>query len=170
MFFSREQEAQELQRRLEESGKRLLESLAQLDQPIAEPEHAKPRVVLISSDFFERASLVQSLSHEFDILVAEDIHMCLAYIADRQPYAILIDDKRKDPLDAVEVVESLKQVVNIRQVPLVYIDSNLDVNKRFALLRAGVTDYLAKPLDYVSLIRRLHILPRMAQMIIMEPS
>src|SRR5215475_2557803 len=110
MFYSREQEALELQRRVEESGKRLLESLAWLDRPVSEPERAKPRVMLISSNIFERISLEQSLSHDYSIIIEEDINALSSHLPEGQPYAILIDAERKDDIEGVAIIEALNHI------------------------------------------------------------
>lgn len=117
--------------------------------------------VLIVEDNAELAGQVKStLIHErFVVDVAGDGEEGL-FLAETEPYDVIILDLGLPKLDGLSVLQRLRSSGN--EVPVLILTSRDTWREKVTGLRAGADDYLAKPFEFEELLARLEALIRRA--------
>ena len=117
--------------------------------------------VLIVEDNAELArQLKNTLVHErYVVDIAGDGEDGL-FLAQSEPYDIVVLDLGLPKLDGLSVLQNLRSVGN--EVPVLILTSRDTWREKVTGLRAGADDYLAKPFEFEELLARLEALIRRA--------
>ncbi|MES1982561.1 MAG: HD domain-containing phosphohydrolase [Pseudomonadota bacterium] len=108
-----------------------------------------PTVVIIDDEFTSRAILskvVQNIQENIIVKTFADPVVAVAWVKDNQPDLILVDYVMSG-MTGLEVVQEVRRIPALHDVPIVVITSIEERNIRYQALEAGVTDFITKPID-----------------------
>lgn len=71
----------------------------------------------------------------------------------RQSYSLILMDLRMAGMDGIETTKALRKLPNGKQTPVIALTANTTGNMAETCLRAGMDDYLPKPVDFRRLIQ-----------------
>jgi|GEM_PF-700197 len=123
--------------------------------PQKKPETAK-RIFVVDSDCAFAAIVATYLrASGFQVQQFDTTEKCMLHVFTEQPHAILMDvGLHGDDLDGLKSIEYIKNQFGI-VVPIILLSTRTDMQARLRSLRAGCTDYLTKPINYLYLVERI---------------
>jgi PAS domain S-box-containing protein len=90
----------------------------------------------------------------YDVRPADSGKLALASVESTKPDLILLDI-RMPGMDGFEVCRRLKERIDSREIPLVFISSLTDVSERVQGLELGAVDFISKPFQKQELLARI---------------
>ena len=108
----------------------------------------KKRILIIDDDSRNIFALTATLrAKSFECLSCQNARDALDILTtDEQIDAILIDMMMPD-MDGYEAIPRIKNIAHRRHTPIFSVTAQAMVGDREKCLRAGATDYVAKPID-----------------------
>jgi two-component system chemotaxis response regulator CheY len=94
----------------------------------------------------------------FDVVQAEDGACALQLLADGRP-DLLITDINMPRLDGIGLIQAVRKLERLRQMPILVLTSETNAMKRAQGRRLGVGEWLLKPFDGLAL---CHAVARLA--------
>ena len=133
-----------------------------------------PIAVIIDDEFTSRAILgkvIQGIQKGIILQAFADPIAAMAWVRENQPDLITVDYVMSG-MTGLEVVQQIRRISTLKDVPIVVVTSMEDRNIRYKALEAGATDFIAKPIDpYECGVRCRNMLSlRMQQKIILDRS
>lgn len=123
-----------------------------------DPYHNATRVLLVEDAPFLRYAFGRLLRlHGFDVMEANDGREALACLSKFRPQMI-VTDLMMPGMDGVELIERLRADPETADVPVVAITAEATEQAEQRARRAGVDDFLVKPIDLPTLLDRLRAL------------
>jgi two-component system, cell cycle response regulator DivK len=123
-----------------------------------DPYHNATRVLLVEDAPFLRHAFGRLLRlHGFDVMEANDGREALACLSKFRPQMI-VTDLMMPGMDGVELIERLRADPETADVPVVAITAEATEQAEHRARRAGVDDFLVKPIDLPTLLDRLRAL------------
>ncbi len=96
-------------------------------------------------------------SFGYRVEVFYDSKSLVGAFAARRPDALVADIMlREGDLAGVELLASLRQGMDLRELPVLFVTARNDVDARLAAVRGGAAGYYVKPLDVMALVERLN--------------
>ncbi|CAG0998388.1 partial Signal transduction histidine-protein kinase BarA, partial [Rhodocyclaceae bacterium] len=87
--------------------------------------------------------------------LAADGEQALA-LAGRQAYALILMDMKMEGMDGIDATRRIRRLPGYRATPIVAVTANAFAGDREQCLRAGMDDYLAKPVNRDQLFATIH--------------
>lgn len=120
----------------------------------------KERILVIEDDEETADYLKQSLSLEdYEVVVALNGQDGIDKAKKENPNLVLLDLNLPD-MDGLEVCRTIKQDVELRQVPVIVITARVTTEDKVTGLEAGADDYISKPFSPREIIARIKALFR----------
>lgn len=119
--------------------------------------HSKPgagkRIFIVDSDCAFASIIATYLrASGFQVQQFETTAKCMLHVFTEHPHAILLDvGLHGDDLDGLKSIEYIKNQFGI-VVPIILLSTRTDMHVRLKALRAGCTDYLTKPINFLYLV------------------
>lgn len=117
------------------------------DSAIPNPD--KPRAKILVVD--DQPINVQLLRHTFErenmkIITAYSGQECIEKVRQERPDIILLDVMMPG-MDGIEVCQRLKQSIDFKTIPIIFISARSSKEGRLEGLDSGAVDYITKPID-----------------------
>lgn len=133
-----------------------------------------PVVVIIDDEFTSRAILgkvIQSVQKGIILQTFADPVAAMSWVREN-PADLITVDYVMNGMTGLEVVQQIRRMSALKDVPIVVVTSLEDLNVRYRALEAGATDFITKPIDpYECGVRCRNMLSlRMQQKIILDRS
>ena len=123
-----------------------------------DPYHNATRVLLVEDAPILRYAFVRLLRlHGFEVMEANNGREALACLSKFRPQ-LIVTDLTMPVMDGVVLIERLRADPETADVPVVAITAEATEQAEQRARRAGVDDFLAKPIDFNTLLDRLHAL------------
>jgi CheY-like chemotaxis protein len=131
---------------------------------IAPPQNGRIRVLVVDDEAMARRSLCQLLQMSgYFCAVAADGAQALELVQAFHPQAIILD-LMMPVMDGFETTRRLKDDPETRSIPILALTASTTAEDRRQALRAGVDDFLTKPINLDELLLHLrHRLPAPAE-------
>lgn len=112
--------------------------------------------ILIVDDEADSRTLLRTLlvEHGYKVRAADSGDLALATMADTRPDLILLDI-RMPGINGFEVYRQLKNGVDTRDIPVMFISASSDLEEKVEGLRLGAVDYVTKPFQREELLARV---------------
>lgn len=114
----------------------------------------RPRVLVVDDQELNRQLVRAVLGVTMDVTEAESGDLALALL-DRQPFDAVLLDVEMPGRDGLETVRAIRAREALHGLPVVAVTAHDGDGERQRLMAAGMTDYLAKPLEPAALTRVL---------------
>lgn len=118
-----------------------------------------PTILIAEDDANLRLLIERQLKTRFDTLVAADGHEALETIGSRR-VDLLVADIMMPRMDGFELVQNLRRRGS--EMPVLMLTANQSFDAKRSGFRAGIDDYMTKPVNYEELILRIEALLRRA--------
>ncbi len=128
----------------------------------AEPSSTTPgrlRVLVVEDNADMNRFIVQCLRSEFDIITAFDGAEGLAKALEHRP-AIVVTDIMMPRVSGAEMVASMRETEELRNVPVLLLSARADEELRIQLLEDGASDFIVKPFAEAELRARVRTVAR----------
>jgi len=123
-----------------------------------DPYHNATRVLLVEDAPILRYAFGRLLRlHGFEVMEANNGREALACLSKFRPQ-LIVTDLTMPVMDGVVLIERLRADPETADVPVVAITAEATEQAEQRAKRAGVDDFLAKPIDFNTLLDRLHAL------------
>jgi CheY-like chemotaxis protein len=123
-----------------------------------DPYHNATRVLLVEDAPILRYAFGRLLRlHGFEVMEANNGREALACLSKFRPQ-LIVTDLTMPVMDGVVLIERLRADPETAEVPVVAITAEATEQAEQRARRAGVDDFLAKPIDFNTLLDRLHTL------------
>ena len=123
-----------------------------------DPYHNATRVLLVEDAPILRYAFGRLLRlHGFEVMEANNGREALACLSKFRPQ-LIVTDLTMPVMDGVVLIERLRADPETADVPVVAITAEATEQAEQRARRAGVDDFLAKPIDFNTLLDRLHAL------------
>ena len=123
-----------------------------------DPYHNATRVLLVEDAPILRYAFGRLLRlHGFEVMEANNGREALACLSKFRPQ-LIVTDLTMPIMDGVVLIERLRADPETADVPVVAITAEATEQAEQRARRAGVDDFLAKPIDFNTLLDRLHAL------------
>jgi len=123
-----------------------------------DPYHNATRVLLVEDAPILRYAFGRLLRlHGFEVMEANNGREALACVSKFRPQ-LIVTDLTMPIMDGVVLIERLRADPETADVPVVAITAEATEQAEQRARRAGVDDFLAKPIDFNTLLDRLHAL------------
>ncbi len=112
-------------------------------------EYSAPTVVIIDDEFTSRVILekvVQGIRKDVTVKTFAEPIVAMAWIKANQPDLIMVDYVMKG-MTGLEVVQQLRRISTLENVPIVVVTSMEERIIRYQALESGATDFITKPID-----------------------
>jgi CheY-like chemotaxis protein len=128
---------------------------------VSAPPNGRIRILVVDDEAMARRSLCQLLQMSgYFCAVAADGAQALELVQAFQPHAIILD-LMMPVMDGYETARRLKDDAKTRAIPILALTASSTPEDRRQALRAGVDDFLTKPINLDELLLHLrHRLPR----------
>jgi len=127
--------------------------------PFSEPEvdGYKPVILVVDDSPTIRLSLSRALQDEFMPIEAVDGEHAWEFISSDTRIEVVISDMSMPNLDGLGLVKRMRDsvVMRIRNMPVIMVTGDDDVDAREASFMAGANDFVAKTSDRIELLARL---------------
>jgi putative two-component system response regulator len=90
--------------------------------------------------------LVETLGDQYDLLVATDGKDALDVVSEQLPDLILLDIEMPI-MDGFETCKRLKDDPRSKDIPVIFLTANSEINKKTKGFSLGAVDYITKPFD-----------------------
>jgi PAS domain S-box-containing protein len=113
--------------------------------------------ILVVDDETESRTLLEAIltAEGYEVRAADAGELALASMAVSRPELILLDI-RMPGMDGFEVCRRIKQNVDTRDIPLIFLSASKELSERVEGFRLGAVDYLTKPFQREELLARVH--------------
>ncbi|MBV8314981.1 MAG: response regulator, partial [Planctomycetaceae bacterium] len=126
--------------------------------PMLDPYHNATRVLLVEDAPILRYAFGRLLRlHGFEVMEANNGREALACLSKFRPQ-LIVTDLTMPVMDGVVLIERLRADPETADVPVVAITAEATEQAEQRARREGVDDFLAKPIDFNTLLDRLHAL------------
>lgn len=108
-----------------------------------------PTVVIIDDEFTSRAILgkvIQGIRKGINVRAFADPVAAMAWMREN-PADLITVDYVMNGMSGLEVVQQIRRISSLKDVPVVVVTSMDERNIRYQALEAGATDFLTKPID-----------------------
>ncbi|MCP4021798.1 MAG: response regulator [Desulfobacteraceae bacterium] len=121
-----------------------------------EPAEGRRKSILVVDDSLTIRMQVKDLLEEngFKALLAENGETCLATIETQIPYAILLDIVMPG-MNGIDVCKKIRADNKYKNVPILILTTQGNIDSKVKGLAAGADDYLTKPFEIEELMARL---------------
>ncbi len=100
---------------------------------------------------------LQMASFGYWVEVFNECQGLVRALVEQRPDALVADVMlREGDLAGVELLDSLRQGMDLGELPVLFVTARNDVAARLAAVRCGAAGYLVKPLDVMALVERLN--------------
>lgn len=131
--------------------------------PSSRPEHGPPCILVVDDNLQNRALVEARLfASGYRVLQAESGEEALALFT-REHVDLVLLDVRMPGLDGFATLDLLRRTTRGADVPVVFLTALDDAETHERALRAGVDDYLTKPMRANELLIRVRSLLRLGQ-------
>ncbi len=89
-----------------------------------------------------------------DVCEAEDGHVALRVVRDFEPHLVITDIMMPE-LDGIQLITLLKHSPSTAAIPVVVITADMTPEARRRAQAAGAADFIEKPLDIKTLLKRV---------------
>jgi PAS domain S-box-containing protein len=119
-------------------------------------QQSEDKMILIVDDESESRKLMTAMLTDegYQVSAADGGKLALASIAIRRPGLILLDI-RMPGMDGFEVCRRLKENVNSRDIPLIFLSASWQLSERVEGFRLGAVDFVVKPFHREELLARV---------------
>ncbi|MDC7218434.1 MAG: response regulator [Spirochaetales bacterium] len=90
--------------------------------------------------------LVETLSDQYELIVATDGQEALEAVDEQLPDLILLDIEMP-VMNGFETCKRLKESARAKDVPVIFLTANSEIDKKTKGFRLGAVDYITKPFD-----------------------
>jgi len=126
--------------------------------------HNPPRILVVDDNETNRDILVTRLeTHGYEMLQAADGEEALAAAKQHLPDLILLD-VMMPKIDGIEVTRRIKSDSRMPFMPIILVTAKADSKDVVEGLEAGADEYLAKPVDQMSLVARVKSVLRIKEL------
>jgi two-component system cell cycle response regulator len=108
------------------------------------PPDARPRLLVADDEPDAREALVEVLSPEYEVLLAEDGQQAVELARAEHPDVVLLD-VNMPRLDGFQALERLRTDPATTHIPLIFVSGRNDDSVKVRSLDLGAVDYLQKP-------------------------
>lgn len=116
---------------------------------------AQPHILVVEDNAEVRRFLAETLAVSYRVTAAKDgpegLSQALALCPD-----LIISDVMMPDMSGEQLVQTLRQHVDLDQTPIIMLTARADVDLRVRLLRDGAQDYLLKPFSSAELLARIN--------------
>lgn len=127
-----------------------------MSDPMTEAIHPIPVVLMVDDTPANLGVLYELLSEAgYDVLVAEDGESALERAAYARPDLILLDVMMPG-IDGFETCRCLKERLDTRDIPVIFMSALSDTVDKVKGLRLGAVDYVTKPFQHEEVLARVH--------------
>ena len=119
----------------------------------------KPRIFIVDDDPILLQVLEDTLAGDFSTEAFGDGESFLARTADHRPDIVLLD-LTLPGIGGYEVCKRLKEDWETRDIPILFISAEDDIETRLLCYEAGGEDFIQKPFDAVELLRKIKVAGR----------
>lgn len=142
---------------LQDHAQALNKEQAELPSPAVSPEPERvrsPLVYLVEDELSQAELLARQLSQfDYEIEVFNTLPRMLTALEKRRPHVVVMDIVMPDCKED-QVFSWGRQIIE-QKIPVIAISGKADFSTRLAAARAGMLGYQAKPIDLLSLVKRL---------------
>lgn len=119
------------------------------------PSPSKPKILVVDDQPINVHLLKRMLEREnMAVTTASNGQECLAEVALEIPDVILLDVMMPG-MDGIEVCRRLKQSVDFKAIPIIFISARSSKEGRLEGLDSGAVDYITKPIDLEETLARI---------------
>lgn len=123
-------------------------------QPFEHAQTALPKqsaacVLIIDDEFTSRMILervIKYIESDTTVVAFADPVEAMVWINKNLPDLVLVDFMM-DKMSGLQVIENIRQIPHLEDVPIVVVTATEDRNVRYQVLDAGATDFITKPID-----------------------
>ncbi len=90
--------------------------------------------------------LVETLAEKYELLVATDGREALESVEEQQPDLVLLDIEMPE-MNGFETCQRLKGDERTRDIPVIFLTANSEIDQKTKGFRLGAVDYITKPFD-----------------------
>jgi len=108
-----------------------------------------PVVLIIDDEFTSRVILqkiVLGIQHDIVVESFSNPVAALEWIKGNQPDLIIVDYMMTE-MSGLEVIQHIRQIPHLEDVPIIVVTANEDRDVRYQSLEKGATDFILKPID-----------------------
>ena len=121
---------------------------------VVESSKILPKILIAEDDKFGRAAIRMMLEHRYQLVFAKHGKEVVEKYFDVSPDIVLMDIMMPI-MDGYQAFDRIVKRRAIQTIPIIAITAKAMVNDREELLAYGFTDYISKPIDDVSLIKKI---------------
>ncbi|WP_455366413.1 GGDEF domain-containing response regulator [Kaarinaea lacus] len=137
------------------------------EQPAAEDNPRKPRLLIVDDSATIRATLSRAVGDEFDALEATNGEEALQLLESDQDIDLVVTDLAMPRLDGYGLIKRMRDHPTSRLInmPVIVVTGANDTEAREKAFIAGANDFIAKTSDHVEFLARVRAHVKLAQTI-----
>ena len=117
----------------------------------------KKSIIAVDDSGIMLQTLEGMLSEQYEFRGFSRAARALKYIAQSPPALILLDIDMPE-VDGYAMLEMIKQNIELRFIPVIFLTSNNDRNYVIKAVKYGADDYVVKPIDKDTLMNKIEAL------------
>ncbi len=128
------------------------------DEPLAEPQPAgerRPTVLVVGPNATRERACIESLRLRGYVVETASGEREAIHTFDRCSPELVLADVSLGRSEGIDLIQSLRQVPGIEEVPVILVDSHKRDDRREAARRMGAAGYLVYPIDIARIAERL---------------
>ncbi|MBK8171905.1 MAG: DUF4388 domain-containing protein [Sandaracinaceae bacterium] len=119
---------------------------------------AKKNLLLVDADPRSLRVLEVSLRKVgYSVTTASEASTALRFIDDARP-DLIVSDTRLDGMDGFDFVREIKKRDDAKDIPFIFLSSDMSVESKVRGLELGISDYLNKPIYIKEIVTRVNLL------------
>jgi DNA-binding response OmpR family regulator len=122
-----------------------------------------PSIIVADPDPAWQRQMTTLLQRDFQCFVAGTMHEAAQLIERVQPVLLILELDQPDG-DGFALIHYLQASPNLRQILIACVTTRSTITDKLRAIRAGVDDYIVKPLDVVTFAGRMLMLRRLGHM------
>jgi putative two-component system response regulator len=103
-------------------------------------------ILIVDDNLVSLKQISALLSNTYDVSLAKSGELALQICAQKTPNLILLDVEMPG-MDGFETIARLKGDAQLKDVPVIFLTGNSDVETQKKCLGAGAVDFVTKPAD-----------------------
>lgn len=120
-------------------------------------------VLVVDPNPQQRALLAQILTPRCSILQAETLAQAASHLVTQQPEVIIVERELPDG-DGLSFVRQVRNDPRLSEISIACVTNRAEVRDKIEGFRAGVDDYVIKPVDPAVFLQRIVLLTRVRRL------
>jgi putative two-component system response regulator len=114
----------------------------------------KKEILVIDDNLSTLKQVASFLKDRYDFSLMRSGERAVSYCENEQPDLVLLDVDMPD-MDGFETIRRLKDLHNMRAVPVIFLSGYIDSGTEVKALESGARDFITKPVDQDILLHRI---------------